>query len=176
MIISLIVAIDEEGGIGREGNLPWHLSDDLKRFKRLTMGHHLVLGRKTFESMGRLLLGRTIIVITRDPHYSYKGCLVVHSLESALSIARGEGEREVFVGGGGKVFSQALPLVDRIYLTKVHTHAACDVFFPDFPLDEWSEVERDFHPADRGNDYPSTYTLLVRNSRGNSSMLQQDEF
>ncbi len=162
MIISLIVAMDEAQGIGREGRLPWHLGDDQKNFKRLTMGHHLVMGRKTFQSVGRTLPGRIIIVVTRQGTHKFTGCLVAHSLEQALDLARSRGEPEVFVAGGGEIFSQSLPFADRIYLTEVKTRAACDVFFPKFVRSEWVVKESYNHAADIGNDFPFTFSLLER--------------
>ena len=162
MIVSLIVAMDEARGIGREGRLPWHLGADLKRFKQLTMGHHLVMGRKTYQSIDRPLQGRTIIVVTRQMSRKLEGCLVAHSLEQAFALARERGETEVFIGGGGEIFAQALPFADRIYLTEVHTRASCDVFCPDFILEEWVVRERIAHPADDTNDYPSTYSMLEK--------------
>jgi len=163
MIVSLIVAMDEARGIGREGRLPWHLGADLKRFKQLTMGHHLVMGRKTYQSIGRSLPGRTIIVITRQMSHNLGVCLVAHTLEQALDLARETGESEVFIAGGGEIFAKALPFVDRIYLTQVHTRAVCDVFFPDFMREGWIVKESIAHPADDANDYPFTYYLLERN-------------
>ncbi len=162
MIISLIVAMDKERGIGLEGRIPWRLGTDLTRFKHLTMGHHLVMGRKTFESIGRSLPGRTIIIITRRSLQEFQGCLVSHSLEQSLALARERGESEVFIAGGGEIFTQALPFADRIYLTEVNTRAACDVFFPKFVREEWVVKESATHPADDNNDYPCTYSLLER--------------
>ena len=162
MIISLIVAMDEEHGIGRQNALPWRLSKDLKRFKALTMGHFLILGRKTYLTIGRPLPGRKIIILTRDPDYAADGCRVVHSLRQALELAQAAGENEVFVGGGGEIFVQALPLADRIYLTQVHASLECDVFFPELVTGEWIEQERSFYPADERNQYPSTFRLLAR--------------
>jgi dihydrofolate reductase len=161
VIVSLIVAMDEANGIGRDGKLPWHLSDDLQRFKRLTMGHHLVMGRLTYESIGRILPGRTTIVVTRRGGYSAPGCLVVNSVESALALARSRGETEAFIIGGGQIFAQSLHLADRIHLTRVHTYAACDVFFPEFDLSAWQEKGHYFQPADNRNDYSFTYCLLI---------------
>jgi dihydrofolate reductase len=165
MIISLIVAMDVEQGIGREGGIPWHLGTDLKRFKELTMGHFLVVGRKTFESIGRSLPGRTVIVVTRRMSHELEGCLVSHSLGQALALARESGDSEVFVAGGGDIFAQALPFADRIYLTEVHTRAACDVFFPEFVREEWAVRKSISHPADDVNDYAFTYSLLEKKDR-----------
>jgi dihydrofolate reductase len=162
MIISLIVAMDEERGIGRQNALPWKLSDDLKRFKALTMGHTLILGRKTYHAIGRPLPGRMIIILTRNPDYAIDGCRIARTLHQALELAAADGENEVFIGGGGEVFAQALPHTDRIYLTQVHASLECDVFFPQLVLNEWIEVERSFHPANDKNQYPSTFYVLER--------------
>jgi dihydrofolate reductase len=164
--ISIIVAMDEERGIGKRGGLPWRLSADLRRFKQLTMGHHLIMGRKTYVSIGRPLPGRTMILLTRDMEYETRNAeyqiLVAHSLVSALSLASNRGETEAFVVGGGQVYAQALPLAGRLYLTQVHTRTGCDVFFPVFELEEWAERERVFHAADEQNEYAFTYRVLER--------------
>jgi dihydrofolate reductase len=165
MLISLIVAMDEERGIGRDGNVPWHLRADLQRFKSLTMGHHLIVGRKTWESIGRPLPGRVIVIITHNPAYCPENCpdcVVVNSLEAALEAARMAGEQESFIGGGGEIFAQALPLADRIYLTTVHTRAGCDVFFPELAQAEWNEVERKEHNADVENEHPLMFQYLQK--------------
>jgi dihydrofolate reductase len=157
----LIVAMDEMGGIGKDNRLPWHLSSDLKRFKQLTMGHHLIMGRKTYETIGRPLPGRTTIVITRNPQYQAAGCLVAPSLEEALGLAREKGDTEAFIAGGGEIFTLALPLVDQIYLTQVHAQVEADVFFPPFSLEGWRQIETIEQPADEKNDYPARFILLV---------------
>lgn len=164
MIVSMIVAMGEDGCIGKDGRIPWRLSADLKRFKRVTMGRHLIMGRKTFESLGRPLPGRVNIVITRSKDYQVQGCLVANSLQDALAVAEGNGESEVFVIGGGEIYAQALPLAGRLYLTKVHTKRDGDVFFPAYNLDDWEEIERDFHAADEYNEYPVTFTVLARST------------
>ena len=162
MITSIIVAMDEAGGIGKGGGLPWHLSADLKKFKSLSMGHTLIIGRKTYESIGRALPGRKMIVITRNKRYSAEGCLVVASLKEALAIAERDGETEAYIGGGGEIFTQALPVVERIYLTQVHATLDCDTFFPKLDWSEWQEGERAFHPADVRNDYAFSYSIFQR--------------
>jgi len=164
MIISLLVAMDERGGIGKDNRLPGHLSADLKRFKALTMGHHILMGRKTYESIRRLLPGRVMVIITRSQTYTAEGCVIAHSLQDALEIARQAGETEAFVIGGGQIFAQALSLADRIYLTQVHTVTEADVFFPEFDPRDWIVQDRMEHPADQQNQYPSTYLLLVKQS------------
>ncbi len=162
MIISLIVAMDEQRGIGRGNALPWRLSDDLKRFKALTRGHFLVLGRKTYEAIGCPLPDRNIIIMTRRQNYTVDGCWVADSLQKALKIAQEHQENEIFIGGGGDIFSQALPLADRIYLTQVHASLGCDVFFPELVMVKWVEQERSFHAVNERNQYPSTFLLLTR--------------
>jgi dihydrofolate reductase len=166
MIISLIVAMDQAGGIGKDGGLPWHLPADLKRFKALTMGHHLIVGRKTHETIGRPLPGRTTIVLTRDLDYRADGCLVAASLDEALELARQRGEDEAFVIGGAQVYDEALPLADRIYLTGVHGVFEADVYFPQFDLDGWTVKESLEHPADKENPVGFTFTVLNKIDAG----------
>lgn len=169
MLISLIVAMDEKRGIGENGALPWHLSADLKRFKALTMGHFMIMGRKTFDSIGRALPGRTTIVVTRNPVYSFaareisgQSLLIAHSLDQALEIAAATGETETFVIGGGDVFAQILPQADRIYLTAVNALVDCDTFFPPYDENNWRVMEEKFVPADEKNQYASIYRRLER--------------
>jgi dihydrofolate reductase len=154
--------MDEEGCIGFEGRVPWHLSADLKRFKRLTMGHHLIMGRLTYQSIGFPLPGRTNIVVTRTPAYLAPGCQVVYSLEKALALAQGRGESEAFIIGGGQIFAISLDLADRLYLTRVHARVDCDVFFPTFEPGDWVEVESVYQPADEQNQYSFTFQLFER--------------
>jgi dihydrofolate reductase len=162
MIISLLVAMDEMQGIGLEGRLPWHLPADLNHFKSLTMGHYLIMGRKTYESIERPLPGRTMIVVTHNPDFKPEGCLVSHSLESAINLVEGRGEEEVFIIGGGEIFAQALPIADRIYITLVHTRLPADIYFPAYTQHDWKEVSSESHSADRNNPYPYTFKILVK--------------
>lgn len=157
--------MDEERGIGKGGRVPWRLRADLQRFKALTMGHHLIVGRKTWESIGRPLPGRKIIIVSRGRAYQPAGCAecaVAHTLEAALQLARQAGESEAFIGGGGEIYAQALPMVDCIYLTTVHTRAGCDVFFPPFDPLAWQEAAREDQGADPENQYAFTFQRLVR--------------
>lgn len=163
MIVSLIVALDEKGGIGKDNRLPWHLSSDLKRFKQLTLGHYLIMGRKTYETIGRPLPGRVMIVITHNPQFQPPGCLIAQSLEEALAIAQKNGETEAFIAGGGEIFAQAIRLADRIYLTQVHTVVEANIFFPHLSFGEWNEIESIKQQADEMNDYPTTFKILERN-------------
>ncbi len=133
MIISLIAAMDEERTIGRGNRLPWHLPTDLRRFRKITLGHPVIMGRKTYESMGRPLPGRKNIVITRQEDFCADGCVVVHDLAAALAAC--SGVDEVFVLGGASVFYEALPFAHRLYLTIVHVRIEGDAFFPPIPAD-----------------------------------------
>ena len=139
MIISLIAAMAENRTIGRNNAMPWHIPADLKRFRELTLGHPVIMGRKTFESMGAPLPGRDNIIVTRQPDFHAEGCTVAHDLASALALAS-EAD-EVFICGGGEIYRQALPFADRIYLTIIHRDYAGDRLFPDIP-DDFVEVER----------------------------------
>lgn len=161
--ISLIVAMDEDNAIGRQGSLPWRLSSDLQRFKGLTMGHHLLMGRRTWESIGRPLPGRTNVVITRQSDYSAPGCQVVHSLEAGLDLARQARETETFVIGGAELYQAALPHANRIYLTRVRARVAdVDVHFPDIDLSGWQLVQENDLPADEKNEFPTTFQVWDR--------------
>ena len=162
MIISLIVAMDEQRGIGKTGKLPWRLSADLKRFRELTMGHHIIVGRKTFESIGKPLPGRVMIVVTRSETYRPEGCLVAHSVEDAIQIAQDRSEAEAFICGGAAIYVGALAEADRLYLTLVHATVDADVFFPDIDETAWVETESESHTADEKNQYPFTFSLLEK--------------
>jgi dihydrofolate reductase len=162
VIISLLVAMDEKRGIGKDGKLPWRLSSDLKRFRELTMGHHIIVGRKTFESIGKPLPGRRTILVTRNLNYTVEGCLVAGSVESALKLAKERGESEAFIIGGADIYAQALEVADRIYLTEVHAEVDADTFFPEFDRSAWTERECTYQPADEKNQHACTFRLLER--------------
>jgi dihydrofolate reductase len=162
MKLSLIVAVSENRVIGRRGELPWRLSSDLRRFKRLTMGHHLLMGRKTFESIGRLLPGRTSIVMTRQAGWNVSGALVAHSIDHALRMI-GEDD-ELFVIGGAEVFRLAVPRVDTLYMTFVHAIVEGDVVFPALDLDQWNLVEEKRYWADERNEFDYSFRTYQRGS------------
>ena len=162
MIVSLIVAMDEAGGIGKDGRLPWRLSSDLKRFKEITMGHHIIAGRKTFESIGKPLPGRETIVVTRDPGYSVEGISVAHSLAQAVELARSRNETEAIIIGGAEIYSEALALVDRVYLTEVDARVDADTYFPEWDATQWQAEESGKVPADEKNQYTCTFKVLSR--------------
>lgn len=139
--IALLVAMARNRVIGIQGRLPWHIPADLKRFKALTMGHHIVMGRKTWESIGRLLPGRTTVVVTRRKGYPVSGGLVVHSLEDALAAAAADDE--IFIIGGGELYREALSYADRIYLTEVDADFEGDTWFPELDPGQWREASRE---------------------------------
>jgi dihydrofolate reductase len=162
LIVSLLVAMDDRRGIGYENRLPWRLSADLKRFKALTMGHHMIMGRRTYESIGKPLPGRTSIVLTRNPEWRSEGVIRAGGLEEALEVARRSGEDEAFIIGGGVVFVQALDLADRIYLTEVRTDGPADTFFPEYEVSLWEEVHCEKIAQDENNQFPTVYRILER--------------
>lgn len=152
--VALVAAVAENGVIGRSGGLPWRLPDDLRHFKRLTMGHVLVMGRRTWASIGRALPGRRTIVLSRDPAFPADGAACAPSLDAALAAA--SGARSVFVVGGASVYAAALPRADRIHLTRVHADVPGDVTFPDVDWSDWTLVEEKTHPADARHAFPFT--------------------
>nr|AIA13890.1 Dihydrofolate reductase [uncultured bacterium] len=154
--------MDEKRGIGKDGGLPWRLSSDLKRFRELTMGHHIVVGRKTFESIGRPLPGREMIVVTRNESFAPEGCFIARSVEDAIQFAKERGESELFICGGAEIYAQTLDRADRIYLTLVHADCGADTFFPAYNGDQWVERESEHHAADEKNQHAFTFKLLVK--------------
>ena len=165
MLISIIVAMGRNRAIGFQNMLPWRLSADMQRFKQLTMGHHILMGRKTYESIGRPLPGRTSIIITRQSDFQAEGCLIAHSLDEAIALAQARGELEVFVIGGAEIYAQALPIADRMYLTLVDAMPEADAFFPDFHEIFWQQAEERFCAADEKNQYDMRFLLLSREQR-----------
>lgn len=160
MKISIIVAMAENRVIGRDNQLPWHLPADLKHFKATTLGKPILMGRKTWESIGRPLPERTNIVITRDENYTASGCVVVHSLDAALRAA--EHHAEVMIIGGAELYRQVLPQADTLYLTLVHGEFEGDTRFPQWETDAWREVERIDHEADDRNPHAYSFITLER--------------
>lgn len=142
MTISHVVAIAENHVIGKDGQMPWHIPGEQKIFKNLTVGRVLVMGRKTHESIGRVLPDRTTVIVTRQPDYEVPGAYVVHSVEEALALAEKLGNDDVVIGGGGELFAQTLPLADRIYLTVVHRSFDGETVYPELPEGEFVEVSR----------------------------------
>ena len=161
MNIAIIVAIAEGNAIGKDQELLCHMPADLKRFKALTTGHTIIMGRKTFESLPHALPNRRNMVLSSQPNANFPGCEVCASLPEALALCAGE--EEVFIIGGGQVYQQALALYDSLYITRIH-HAFPDAttFFPELDAAQWEEIEREAHPADEKNPYPYTYVNYRR--------------
>jgi len=175
MRIAILVAQATNRVIGRDGDLPWRLSNDLRNFKRLTMGHPIIMGRKTMDSIGRLLPGRQTIILTRDKTYAFDGAAIAHTWEDALKIAEQHESRrvkdaeeteiksaEVFVVGGAEIYALALPHAHRIYLTEVEADVEGDTFFPELDRDEWNVVAEERFPADEKNDHAHSFLRLDR--------------
>lgn len=166
MKLALIWAMSRNRVIGRNNALPWHLSEDLRYFKRVTMGKPIIMGRKTWESIGRPLPGRTNIVITRDQNFQAAGVRVVHSLDDALRLAEHisviEGAEEAVVIGGAEIYALALPKAERLYLTQVHADVEGDAWFPEFDQSLWQELAREDFAAEEPNPYPYSFIVLER--------------
>ena len=165
MKLSIIGAIATNGVIGRANELPWHLSEDLKRFKRLTMGHHLIMGRRTFESIGRTLPGRSMIVISRQKRRLPAGVQLADSLEAAVGMASSQGEDEAFVAGGAEIYALALPKADRLYLTQIEAAFDGDTWFPEIDPSDWSLVSEEYHAPSSGFAWPYTFQVFERHSK-----------
>ncbi|MCP1381747.1 dihydrofolate reductase [Runella salmonicolor] len=162
MLISLIVAAAQNGVIGRDNQLIWHLPDDLKQFKRLTTGHPIIMGRKTFNSIGKPLPNRTSIVITRNQDWQFEGVIVVNSVNEAVEAARQTGTDEAFVIGGAEVYKMTLPVADKIYLTEVKAEFEGDAYFTIPNKEEWQEVSRVSHATDEKHTIAFDFVELVR--------------
>ena len=160
MKISVIVAMADNGVIGNQNRLPWHLPADLKHFKATTMGKPIIMGRKTWESIGRPLPGRTNIVVTRDPDYVADGCVVVHGIDAALAAAADDDE--VMVIGGAEFYRQVLPQASTLYLTLVHDSFEGDAFFPELDGREWRELTREDFEPDDNNTHAYSFVRLER--------------
>lgn len=159
-MVIMIAATAENNALGKNNVLIWHLPDDFKRFKFLTTGHHIIMGRKTFESFPKPLPNRTHIVISNQENYAPEGCIVVNSLEKALSIA--PKSEDVFIIGGGQIYQIALPFTDKIELTKVHENFEADAFFPELSPNEWELNSEEFHPKDEKHLFEFTYQTFLR--------------
>lgn len=163
-ILSAIVAMAENRIIGKDNKLPWHLPADLKHFKTITTGHPILMGRKTYESIGRPLPNRTNIIMTRDASYQAAGCIVVTSIEDALKQAAAHDAGEIFVIGGAEIYKQLMPHIQRIYLTIVHQPFDGDVYFPELDMKKWEKVVDEKHAADEQNAYAYEFITLEKRS------------
>jgi dihydrofolate reductase len=159
-MITLIAAAAENNALGKDNDLLWHLPNDFKRFKEITSGHHIIMGRKTFESFPKPLPNRTHIIITRQKEYLVENCIVVHSLEDAIAIA--PQNEEVFIIGGAQIYEQSIPLADKIDLTRVHTSLDADAFFPEFDTSEWNLVFSEKHFKDEKHQYDFTFETYLK--------------
>lgn len=157
---SIVVAISANNAIGKNNQLLWHLPADLKHFKAITTGHPIIMGRKTFDSIGRPLPNRRNIVITRNSDLKIEGVEIVNSIADALSLC--EKENEVFIIGGAEIYKHALAFTDRIYLTTVHQVYEADAFFPEINEKEWKTIHQEYHPADEKNSVAYTFSTLER--------------
>ncbi|HHJ18122.1 MAG TPA: type 3 dihydrofolate reductase [Gammaproteobacteria bacterium] len=160
MRVALIAALAENRVIGRDNQLPWRVPADLKHFKALTMGKPIIMGRKTWESIGRPLPGRDNIVVTRDAGYRAEGCKVVHSVAEALQAAGDAGEAMII--GGANLYEQTLDVADRLYLTQIRAEVEGDARFPVIDMQAWREIERESHPADERNEFAYDFVVLER--------------
>lgn len=158
--VSIIVAMAKNRVIGAANGIPWHLPNELKLFKSVTIGHPIVMGRRTYESINRLLPGRTTVIVTRQPGYQVPGAIIAHSLEDAIAAC--PAEDEIFVIGGGELYKSALPMADRIYLTTVDAAPDGDTFMPEFDLGEWRETSSQSYPADNEHRYAYRFAVYDR--------------
>ncbi len=160
-MITIIAAAGENNELGKDNDLLWHLPEDFKRFKQLTTGHHIIMGRKTFETFPKPLPNRIHIVITRNKNFKKEGAVVVHTMKEALKLA--ENDEQPFIIGGGEIYKMGLPIADKIELTRVHaTFEDADTFFPNFLEEEWQLISKIVHPKDERHKYSFTYETWVR--------------
>lgn len=163
MIISIIVALSENNAIGKNGKIPWHLPNDLKHFKKVTLGHHIIMGRKTYDSIGKPLPGRTNVVISHQKDLKIDGCEVVNSLGAALAIARLDNQEEVFIIGGASIYKSMLSDAEKLYLTRVHTKViGADTFFPEIDSKMWIETKTYPYLPDEEHDHAYTIEIFER--------------
>jgi dihydrofolate reductase len=158
--LSLIVAVDENNGIGKNNQLPWHLPADLKHFKNLTTGHPIIMGRKTFDSIGKALPNRKNIMVTRQKDLQIEGVEIVNSLDEALKLCKNEGE--VFIIGGSQIFDQSFPIANTLYLTRIHEVFDADTHFPGIDKNIWEEQERTEHQPDEKNAFRYTFISYAK--------------
>ncbi len=159
-MLTLIAAAGENNELGKDNDLVWHLPDDFKRFKKLTTGHYIIMGRKTFESFQEPLPNRTHVVITRRENYKKEGLVIVHSLERAIELT--EDDPQPFVIGGGEIYDQAIDIADKIELTRVHATFDADTFFPEIDENQWKLVAEEFHEKDERHNFAFTYLTYER--------------
>jgi dihydrofolate reductase len=159
-MITIIAAVADNNALGKNNELLWHLPNDFKRFKSITTGHYIIMGRKTFESFPKPLPNRTHVIITRQKNYSYEGCIIVDSLQNALATC--SKEKEVFIIGGGEIYKQSIEIADKLDITKVHNNFEADTFFPKIDLDKWNLIASEFHPKDEKHLYNFSFQTYIR--------------
>ncbi len=165
MNISLIAALSQNRVIGKNNDLPWHLPDDMKYFMQTTKEHHVIMGRRNYESIPekfRPLPNRTNILVTRQKNFNAPGCIVVNSIEEGLEIARTNLEKEVFIIGGAEIYRQGFEKADKLYLTEIKTSLEGDTFFPEFDITQWKESSRKHHPADEHHKYAFDFVVYTK--------------
>lgn len=163
MRLSIIAVVAANRVIGRDNKLPWHQGADLKRFKALTMGHHVLMGRKTYQELGKPLPGRVNVVITNSPSFAPEGVAIARSIDEAIAKAEAAGDEEIYIIGGGEIFRQTMHRADRMHITQIHADVAGDTFFPEFDdVNEWRLDDREDFEADEKNDYPFSFLTYDR--------------
>jgi len=159
MIVSAVVAKAKNNVIGKDNDIPWYLPADLKYFKKTTLNHHIIMGRKCFQSIGKPLPKRSNIIVTRNPFYIVSNCFIANSVEEALEIAHDNGEEEAFIIGGGEIYRLTAPLWDKLYVTEVNAEIDGDIYFPEIDKQEWKLVSQDDHKKDLKNEF--NYSFLI---------------
>ena len=162
MKVIIMAAVARNRVIGKDNDLVWHLPADLKHFKETTSGHYVIMGRRTYESISKALPNRVNIVVTRNPQYNAKDCVLSGNLEEAIEYARKAGQSKVFILGGGDIYRQAMEFADAIYLTEIHSDFEGDTFFPELDRKLWREIRREDHAPDERNHYPYSFVEYLR--------------
>ena len=159
-MITIIAAAGKNNELGKDNDLVWHLPEDFKRFKKLTTGHHIIMGRKTFESFPKPLPNRVHVVITRNKSYSPEGAIIVHSMSEALEITKDD--QQPFIIGGGEIYKMGLDVADKIELTRVYENFEADTFFPEIPLEKWNLIQEELYKKDERHKFDFTYQTFIR--------------
>jgi len=159
-MITLIAAVAENNALGKDNQLLWHLPDDFKRFKNITSGHHIIMGRKTFESFPKPLPNRTHVIITRQKDYQPEGCLIVNSLSKAISVC--PKDEELFIIGGGEIYKQSIEMADKLDITRVHHTFDADTFFPEIDLTKWKLTSEEYNPKDEKYRFDFTFETYLK--------------
>jgi len=162
MLISAIVAKAKNNVIGKDNDIPWYLPADLKYFKRVTTGHHIIMGRKVYQSIGKPLPKRTNVIVTRNPFFIVSNCFIANSIEEGINIAQENSDDEVMIIGGGEIYKQTMDLWDKLYITEVDAVVAGDIYFPEMDLDQWALVSKEDHQKDSKNQYNYSFQVYDR--------------